>query len=161
MTWRRSEPHFHNESPAPNDSPFFTEILWHCSTCLQPHVFDLLKNAARVASEVSLYGRAIRPDITLFDDKDTPVAFFEFKKTNLSKKVELIAKEKGIPLFVIDVTEDGAERRMLHNPQDRWWKHAPEVTEETSSFLEASGSLKLRVPCQVQAWNDSSMRTAN
>ena len=68
-------------------------------------------------SEKWQYGRRTRPDITILNEDNQPLAFVEFKKSSLSKKSESVAREKGIPLFVVDVS-DG------HNSQK---EVAPEI----------------------------------
>ena len=44
--------------------------------------------------------RSIRPDTTILGKEDVPVAFIEFRRDHLSDKVERVARDRGIPLFV-------------------------------------------------------------
>ena len=115
-----------------NRRPFFGAIVWTCDLCLRPHTWDLLHGAARVISDqrVPSFVSRIRPDITILGEQDIPLAFVEFRKSHLSDQVEEIARDAGIPLFIVDIEDTmGTFQGGLHNPRRGMWEAAGFASE--------------------------------
>ena len=100
-------------------SPMFGEIVWVCDKCLRVHIWDLLaENVTRVLREKQVPGLSVRPDITILDQNDRPIAFIEFHASHLSAESKDIAERECTPLFVVDVERTLEEFQMgLQNPQ--------------------------------------------
>ena len=108
----------------------YGKILWTCDSSQEPHVYDLLNGAHSVASEKFQFDRSIRPDITVLDKSNQPIAFIEFRKAHLSGRVEEVARARNIPLFVVDVLNDAATQAPIRNPQ-RMWYDSVEMDEQS------------------------------
>ena len=121
--------------------PFYTEIAWVCGKCLKPHLYNVLAGAALAVSEKWQYGRRTRPDITILNEDNQPLAFVEFKKSSLSKKSESVAREKGIPLFVVDVSDGHNSQNMLNNPERRWYDDIPEIDAKSRKWMRQVDSI--------------------
>lgn len=130
--WGRAAPNLHLPSCR---RPFFADIAWFCDTCLQGHLYELPKEAADVSVEKSWFDRAVRPDVTVIDKCGEPLVFFEFRKSHLSQRIQAIAREHAIPLFVIDVVSDHSQRQRLHNPQHRWYDEVVELDDATKNEM--------------------------
>ena len=104
--------------------PLFGEIVWVCDLCLRVHMWDLLDgNAARILRERQAPGLSVRPDITIVDEDDRPIAFIEFHASHLSAESREVADREGIPLFVIDVERTLDEVQMgIQNPRRGMWQ---------------------------------------
>lgn len=117
----------HDPCPAVNEKgevvdlgpQMFGEIVWVCDECMKVHMWDLLDNdAAKVLRERQLPGFSVRPDITILDQDDRPLALIEFQASYLSDEVKDIADEESIPLFVVDVERVPEVSQMgLQNPR--------------------------------------------
>ncbi len=110
--------------------PFFREIVWNCRQCSRPHTYDLLHGVTSVVVEQRL-GNGLRPDLTIVGADGQPIAFIEFRKSNLSSKMWRHARDADIPLFVVDVLDGESEQATLHNRQRRWYDDIPEFDEES------------------------------
>ena len=112
-----------------NPRPFWGKIVWTCSDCLRPHVWDLLKGADSVISDqkVPTLDSRIRPDITILDETGRSLAFIEFLKSHLSESVEELAKDLNIPLFIVDI--GNASQSGLYNPRRGMWTAIAESTQ--------------------------------
>ncbi len=106
-------------NPVQLGPPMFGEIVWVCDECMKVHMWDLLADgAARVLRERQLPGSLIRPDITVLDKDDRPLALIEFQGSHLSRQVKCVAKCRQIPLFVVDVERVPEVFQMgLQNPR--------------------------------------------
>ena len=104
--------------------PMFGEIVWVCDRCLRVHMWDALAdNAARVLREKRAPGLSVRPDITVLDPSDRPIAFIEFHTSHLSAESREVAEREGIPLFVVDVERTLDEFQMgIQNPRRGMWQ---------------------------------------
>ena len=72
----------------------------------------------------------IRPDITILGEQDRPLALVEFRKSHLSDQVEEVARDTGIPLFIIDIEDAvGTFQGGLHNPRRGMWEAAGFTSE--------------------------------
>lgn len=115
--------------------PFFADIAWFCNTCLRGHLYELPDSAAGVVMEKPWFGGAVRPDVTVVDGNGEPLVFLEFRKSHLSQRVETIARERAIPLFVIDVVSSDSQRQRLHNPQHRWYDDIASLGNEMKQAM--------------------------
>ncbi len=116
--------------------PFFGEITWNCRQCWKPHTYDLLYGATAVVTEQRLKN-GLRPDLAILGPTGEPIAFLEFRKSNLSGKIWEYAMQANIPLFVIDVLHEDSEQPTLHNRQRRWYDAIPEFDEESRRMARA------------------------
>ena len=132
---------------APADKPIYGEIAWTCGDCLRVHVWDLLDGTVRAISNKRVPGldSRVRPDITLLGEDDRVLAFLEFRRSHLSNAVKVIAKERDIPLFVVDIENSLAEFQTgLNNPRRGMWEAImpsnidPETAEMARKMAEAS-----------------------
>ncbi len=124
--------------------PFFGEITWNCGQCWKPHSYDLLYGAAAVVAERRLEN-GLRPDLAVLGPTGEPVAFLEFRKSNLSGKMWEYATKANIPLFVIDVLETESEQPTLHNRQRRWYDNIPEFDDESRQVARLAESFPATV----------------
>ena len=120
-------------------SSTFGDISWVCRECLKPHVFELLGQATDVVLEKRL-PNGLQPDITVSGRAGRPIAFIEFKKTNVSDRVIEYAESEGIPLFVVDVLDGSSEQQSLHNRQRRWYDDVAEFDEESRQLFRWADS---------------------
>lgn len=123
--------------------PMYGCILWWCTQCGDPHIFDLLGRAGRVISDQKIPGiqERVRPDITVLDDKDGAVAVLEFRRTNLSSQTRAVAEKYSVPLFVIDVlTDPEATQSILNNPERSMWDYDDSMTEDDRRWIRESNS---------------------
>ena len=118
-------------------SSMFGDITWTCSECLKPHVFELLDQATDVVLEKRL-SNGLRPDITISGRAGRPIAFIEFKKTNVSDRIIEYAESEGIPLFVVDVLDGSSEQQSLHNRQRRWYDGIRDFSKEDRQLARAA-----------------------
>ena len=115
-----------------NSGPFYGSIVWICGVCLRPHTWDLLHDAVGAISDqrVPNFVSRIRPDITILGEQDRPLALVEFRKSHLSDQVEEVARDTGIPLFIIDIEDAvGTFQGGLHNPRRGMWEAAGFTSE--------------------------------
>ena len=124
-------------------SPLHGEVVWTCAECLKPHFFDLLKNARSVECEAWQFGRSCRPDITILEERDKPVAFVEFVKSNPPGKVHDVAKGKGIPLFEIPVNDDESFTGGLYNPDRRLYDNFDWISDKDKEMMRRLDSGQL------------------
>ena len=87
-------------------------------------------------------GNGLKPDLTILGPTGEPVAFIEFRKSNLSMKMWTYAQEAEIPLFVINVLDGVSEQASLHNRQRRRYDDA--------AFSEEDRQLARAVECFPQ-----------
>ena len=127
-------------TPAPTRR-FYGLIVWTCEDCMKPHVWDLLDGAARVLSNrtIPLMGSRVRPDLTVLDSSDRPLALVEFRKSHLSSAVRELADRKGIPLFVVDITESSDRFQLGLNNRRRFALRylRPELSPDEEAIEEA------------------------
>ena len=115
------------------------EIVWVCDRCLRVHMWDLLAdNSARVLRKMRDPGLSVRPDITIVDEDDRPIAFIEFHGSHLSADSRDVAEREGIPLFVVDVERTLDEFQMgIQNPQRGMWQAVSDALDLELSESQA------------------------
>ena len=111
-------------SASPHIRPAYGTVAWVCDACLKPHIYDILRDAKFIAIEEWQFDRSVRPDITILNKYRYPLAFIEFKKSNLSEVAERVARERDIPLFVVGILDGVSSQNKIHNSQYRWYDNA-------------------------------------
>ena len=126
--------------PAPV-SRYYGLIFWTCGDCLKPHIWDLLEGAVRVVSNqiIPSASSRVRPDLTVLDSWDRPLAFVEFRKSHLSSAVQELAENEGVPLFVVDITAspDDFQLGLNHRRRGALQNLRPDLSPEDEAIEEA------------------------
>ena len=91
-------------------------LTWTCSWCQEEHTGNLLRKARSVLVEHALQG--CRPDLTLFDEHDTPVVIIEIVVSHHPEEhVREFCRRNGIGLleYHINTDDDVESLRALTN----------------------------------------------
>ncbi len=88
-------------------------------------------------TEKAWFGGAVRPDVTVIDSGGHPLVFLEFRKSHLSPRIEAIAQQHEIPLFVIDVLSGNNQRQRLYNPEHRWYDGVDGLDAQTKQMMRS------------------------
>ena len=118
-------------------------VGWQCPK-LDAHMLDILAGAARVVSEkrqAAPRSGYCQPDITILNSSDEPLVFIEVVHTHPPDKSVVVARELGIPVFVIPAPRETLVRPTLGAARP-WWEFVPgflddEVNREMARAYES------------------------
>ncbi|MYD98715.1 MAG: hypothetical protein F4X98_15205 [Gammaproteobacteria bacterium] len=129
--------------PVPRTTTSWQMVTWQCEQ-LHAHSYDLLHGAQQVVGEkqqLAPSGKRCRPDITILDVGEEPLAFIEVVRTHLSDRAVAVASELDIPLFVIPAPDDKVVRPAL-GAAAPWWESVPDFPDR--DFAQAFESFANR-----------------
>ena len=112
------------------------QVLWTCER-MHPHSYDLLRGAGYVVIEqqqsAPVSGRC-RPDLTILDTHQQPLAFIEIVRSNRPTNSLRVARELGIPLFTILAPHRRSLVPGLRSSRP-WWDFDPNLPEDAKQQM--------------------------
>ncbi len=126
---------------------------------LDAHMLDILAGAAHVVSEkrqAAPRSGYCQPDITILNSSDEPLVFIEVVHTHPPDKSVVVARELGIPVFVIPAPRETLVRPTLGAARP-WWEFVPgflddEVNREMARAYESYVESRIAGPAQELEW---------